>query len=205
MLTMCVGNLTAVVQDNVKRMLAYSSIAHAGYMLLALCVFNGSGVRAIMFYIVTYAFMNLGAFLVVAAIAEKNNDNENICGFNGLASRAPILAITMAIFLFSLAGLPPFAGFVGKFYIFAAIVHLGGTWNWILAVVGVVNSVISLFYYARVVRAMYLTKPDTDASLEPRKGWSLATIALAIPTLALGLYWGPIYDFVSKSLEIASR
>ena len=201
MATMIVGNFTALHQNNVKRMLAFSSIAHAGYMLLGFCVFNESGVQAIVFYIVVYAFMNLGAFLVVAAVAERHGDNENIESYYGLGTRAPVLAVLMAIFLFSLTGLPPFAGFIGKFYIFAALVEAGGSWNWTLAVVGVVNSAVSLFYYARVLRAMYLTKPTTDKPLVTRLSWSTTAIALAIPTIVLGVYWGPIYDLVARSVS----
>jgi len=107
----------------------------------------------------------------------------------------------MAIFLFSLTGLPPFAGFIGKFYIFAALVEAGGSWNWTLAAVGVVNSAVSLFYYARVLRAMFLTKPTTDKPLVTRVSWSTTAIALAVPTIVLGVYWGPIYDLVARSVS----
>ena len=200
MATMIVGNFTALNQTNVKRMLAFSSIAHAGYMLLGFCVFNESGVRAIIFYIVVYAFMNLGAFLVVAAVAERNGDQEGIETYYGLGSRAPVLALMMAIFLFSLTGLPPFAGFVGKFYIFAALIEAGGNWNWTLAAVGVINSAVSLFYYARVLRAMYLTKPEDESPFDTRRIWSTATIVLAVPTIIIGVYWGPIYDLVARSV-----
>ncbi|MCU0693386.1 MAG: NADH-quinone oxidoreductase subunit N [Polyangiaceae bacterium] len=203
MLTMFVGNFTALNQDNVKRMLAYSSIAHAGYMLLGFCVFNNSGVRAIIFYIVAYALMNLGAFLVVAAVAERNNDKEDIEAFHGLGSRAPLLALAMAVFLFSLTGLPPMAGFIGKFYIFAALVEAGGTWNWVLATVGVINSAVSLFYYARVLRAMYLTEPADDTPLTTRPVWNTTALALAVPTFVIGVYWSPVYDLITRSLSVA--
>lgn len=200
--SMIVGNFSALHQNNVKRMLAYSSIAHAGYMLLGFCVFNQEGSQAILFYLLTYALMNLGAFLVVAAVAERHDGNEDIRTYNGLGSRSPVLAVMMAIFLFSLTGLPPFAGFIGKFYVFAALIHVGGRWNWILASVGVVNSVVSLFYYARVVRAMYLTKPDIEAPIAVRRGWGATIIALAVPTVALGIYWAPIYDLMTVSLGV---
>jgi NADH-quinone oxidoreductase subunit N len=178
MATMTIGNLSALGQDNVKRMLAYSSVAHAGYMLLGFCVFNEAGVAAIVFYVVTYCFMNLGAFLVVMAVAERSNGDETVNAFRGLGRRAPIVAVVMAVFLFSLTGLPPMAGFIGKFYIFSALLRAGGTWNWVLAVVGVLNSVVSLFYYARVLRAMYLEKseipsrPSSGASSGPRASCS---------------------------------
>lgn len=199
--TMVVGNFSALHQSNVKRMLAYSSIAHAGYMLLGFCVFNEDGVNAIIFYIFTYAFMNLGAFLVVSAVAERSSGSEDISAFRGLGTRAPLLAASMAVFLFSLAGLPPFAGFIGKFYIFASLVNAGGPWNWALAAIGVVNSVVSLFYYARIVREMFLTKTTETAPFSARTVWSAATIVLAIPTVALGVYWAPVYDLITTSLS----
>ncbi len=202
MASMTVGNLSALGQDNVKRMLAYSSIAHAGYMLLGFSVFSDAGVASLVFYAFTYCFMNLGAFLVVMAVAEKNGGDESVGAFRGLGRRAPVIAMMMTLFLFSLTGLPPFAGFVGKFYLFAAVVKAGGTWNWTVAVVGVVNSVISLFYYARVVQAMFL---DTGDSTEPspvRTLFGAASVALAIPTLVLGVYWTPLYDFVARSLSM---
>jgi NADH-quinone oxidoreductase subunit N len=204
MATMTVGNLSALGQSNVKRMLAYSSIAHAGYMLLGFCVFNENGTAAILFYIATYCLMNLGAFLVVIAVAEQSDGDETIDAFYGLGTRSPVLAISMAIFLFSLTGLPPFAGFVGKFYIFASLIRFagGGWWFWFVAIVGVLNSVVSLFYYARVLRAMYLTAPRNAEEIQVRPTFSVTTLALALPTVALGIYWGPVYDFVTRSLTM---
>jgi NADH-quinone oxidoreductase subunit N len=202
MATMTIGNLSALGQDNVKRMLAYSSVAHAGYMLLGFCVFNEAGVASIVFYVVTYCFMNLGAFLVVMAVAERSNGDETISAFRGLGRRAPVMAAVMAVFLFSLTGLPPMAGFVGKFYIFSALLRVGGTWNWVLAVVGVLNSVVSLFYYARVLRAMYLEKGETSEPTFVRRLFGTTSVLLAVPTLILGIYWGPVYDFVARSLSM---
>jgi NADH-quinone oxidoreductase subunit N len=202
MATMTVGNLSALGQDNVKRMLAYSSIAHAGYMLLGFSVFSHVGIASIVFYIVTYCFMNLGAFLVVMAVAEKTKGDETIGAFKGLGYRAPGVAIVMTIFLFSLTGLPPFAGFVGKFYLFAALLKAGGPWNWTVAVVGMLNSVVSLFYYARVVRTMYLEKPERQQTTEVRRLFGATTLLLAVPTLVMGVYWAPVYDFVERSLTM---
>ena len=202
MATMTVGNLSALGQENVKRMLAYSSIAHAGYMLLGFSVFSESGVAAIVFYVVTYCAMNLGAFLVVAAVAEKSGGDESMTAFRGLGRRAPVIAIAMTIFLVSLTGLPPMAGFIGKFYIFSALIRAGGAWNWAVAVVGVINSVISLFYYARVIRAMYLEKGERMEPTLVRPIFGATTFALAVPTLVLGVYWGPVYDFVASSLSM---
>jgi NADH-quinone oxidoreductase subunit N len=202
MATMTIGNLSALGQDNVKRMLAYSSIAHAGYMLLGFSVFSDAGIASIVFYVVTYCFMNLGAFLVVMAVAEKSGGDESMTAFRGLGRRAPVMAVLMTIFLISLTGLPPMAGFVGKFYLFSALLRAGGTWNWVVAVVGVLNSVISLFYYARVMRAMYLEKGERSEPTLVRPLFGATTLALAVPTLLLGVYWGPVYDFVSRSLTM---
>ncbi|AUX26213.1 NADH-quinone oxidoreductase subunit N [Sorangium cellulosum] len=202
MATMIIGNLSALGQENVKRMLAYSSIAHAGYMLLGFSVFSDAGVAAIAFYLVTYCFMNLGAFLVVMAVAEESGGDEALPAFRGLGHRAPLVAAAMAVFLISLTGLPPTAGFVGKFYLFSALITAGGAWSWVLAVVGVLNSVVSLFYYARVLRAMYLEKGDRaePAPLRPLLG--ATACAFAVPTLLLGVAWGPVYDFVARSLTM---
>ncbi len=202
MATMTVGNLSALGQDNVKRMLAYSSIAHAGYMLLGFSVFSEAGIEAIVFYVVTYCFMNLGAFLLVMAVAEQSGGDETITAFRGLGRRAPVVAGMMALFLFSLTGLPPFAGFVGKFYLFAAVVKAGGAWNWTVAVVGVLNSVISLFYYARVVRAMFLEKGERTDPTVVRRLFGATSFVLAVPTLVLGVYWAPVYDLVARSLTM---
>jgi NADH-quinone oxidoreductase subunit N len=202
MATMTVGNLSALGQDNVKRMLAYSSIAHAGYMLLGFSVFSDAGIASIVFYVVTYCFMNLGAFLIVMAVAEKSDGDESIAAFRGLGKRAPLVAIMMAVFLFSLTGLPPLAGFVGKFYLFAALVKAGGAWNWTVAVVGVLNSVVSLFYYARVARAMFLESGDRTEPTTVRPLFGVTSAALAVPTLVLGIYWAPVYDFVARSLSM---
>ncbi|WP_437588442.1 NADH-quinone oxidoreductase subunit N [Sorangium sp. So ce1000] len=202
MATMTVGNLSALEQENVKRMLAYSSIAHAGYMLLGFSVFSDAGVAAIAFYIVTYCFMNLGAFLVVMAVAEESGGDETFAAFRGLGRRSPLIAAAMAVFLLSLTGLPPMAGFVGKFYLFSALLAAGGAWSWVIAVVGVLNSVISLFYYARLLRAMYLEKSDRSDPTPVRPLLGATTCALAFPTLLLGVYWGPVYDFVARSVAI---
>jgi len=202
--TMTLGNLSALGQSNVKRMLAYSSIAHAGYMLLGFAVFNDEGTAAVLFYLSTYCLMNLGAFLVVMAVAEKSGGDETLLAFRGLGTRAPLLAIVMAVFVFSLTGLPPFVGFVGKFYLFATLVRVGGPWSWFLAVAGVINGVVSLFYYARIVREMYFSSASASASASLRVRWAFAagTVALAVPTVALGVYWAPAYDFVASAVLV---
>jgi len=169
-------------------------------MLLGFSVFTEAGTAAIVFYVVAYCFMNLGAFLVVQAIAEVNGGDETVGAFRGLGQRAPVLAVVMTVFLISLAGIPPMAGFIGKFYLFAALIDVGGSWYWLLAVVGVLNSLVSLYYYARVVRAMYLERAEAPGTLDVRRIFGATSFALAVPTLILGVYWGPVYDLVSSSL-----
>ena len=199
MVTMTLGNMAALSQRNLKRLLAYSSIAHAGYMLMGFVVLSNEGLQAMLFYMVVYYVMNLGAFLVVMIVANATG-REDIDGFRGLAWRggaAP--AVAMAIFLFSLTGLPPLAGFIGKFYLFAAVIRQQ---FYFLAVVGVVNSVISLYYYARIVRTMFLDLPEGNevpVTVSAHNGalmWGLSGA-----TLALGVYWAPLIAFASRSVR----
>ena len=169
MITMTVGNLCALNQRNLKRMLAYSGIAHAGYMLMGLAVLNNDGLQAILFYVVVYLIMNLGAFLVVVMIANATG-NEEIESYRGLAWRGAVLpAACLAVFLFSLTGLPPFAGFIGKFLLFAVVINQGGTFV-ILAVVAILNSVISLYYYAKIVKTMFLDTPEPRRQIANYRG-----------------------------------
>ncbi len=154
--TMTLGNLAALSQTNMKRLLAYSSIAHAGYALLGLVVFRQDGLDAVLLYLVTYYLMNLGAFIVVMLVTIQTG-REDIDAYRGLAWRGGALpAVALAIFLFSLAGLPPLAGFLGKFYVFAAGIQGG---MYVPVVIAVLNSVVSLYYYARVVKMMFLDQP----------------------------------------------
>ena len=168
--TMTVGNLAALGQDNIKRMLAYSSIAHTGYMMVGLVVFATaesrevaeSGVQGVLFYGVAYAFMNLGAFAVVAALQRKPGVTSQIATFSGLGYRAPVLALTMTVFLLSLVGIPPRAGFFAKMTVVLSALEVGGTMT-LLAVVMMLNAAMAAFYYLRVVVYMYMRKPDEDA------------------------------------------
>ena len=197
--TMTVGNLVAVKQDNVKRLLAYSSIAHAGYMLMGFVLLSSAGIEAILFYLVVYLFMNLGAFYVVVLVSNATRGGEDISDFTGLGSRAPFAAVTLSIFLFSLTGIPPFSGFIGKVYLFAEVIHREVYW---LAVVAALNSVVSLYYYARIVRAMFLQEPK-DASVIPVPAVSGAMLVLlAAPTLILGVYWEPVARFAHTSARM---
>ena len=199
--TMTVGNLVAIQQNSVKRMLAYSSIAHAGYMMMALPLMSESGIYGIMMYLTMYLFMNLGAFYVVIYV-EGTAGGENFEDFNGLGWKMPLVGGVMTLFMVALTGLPPTAGFIGKFYIFAAVIEAGSQFYW-LAFVGVVNSVISLYYYIRVVKHMYLSGERSEAIEMPSSKLVIVLMLfLAIPTFVLGWYFGPVANWISESLVI---
>ena len=196
--TMTVGNLVAIQQNNVKRMLAYSSIAHAGYMMMALPMMSNSSIEGVMMYLIMYLFMNLGAFFVVIYVKDQIG-GEDYNSFDGLGWKMPYVAIPMTLFMVALTGLPPTAGFVGKFYIFAAVIESGSRFYW-LAFVGVINSVISLYYYIRVVRHMYLLGERNDEFINPSSKLVLSLlVVLAIPSFVFGWYFSPIAEWVSRS------
>jgi NADH-quinone oxidoreductase subunit N len=199
MATMTLGNFAALGQQNVKRLLAYSSIAHAGYTLMGFVVLNDAGLRAMLFYLVTYYLMNLGAFLVVMVVANATG-REDLDGYRGLAWRGgAVPAVAMAIFVFSLAGLPPLAGFVGKFYLFAAVVEEK---LYLLALVGFANTLVALYYYARIVRTMFLDQPRGDegvVALDAHNAFLLWF--LAVPTIVLGVYWAPVAALAERSVK----
>jgi len=211
---MTLGNLAALNQSSVKRMLAYSAIAHAGYLLLgvatlpAIAVGNPdyAGFRAVFFYLVMYLFMNLGAFFVATWVVSRLG-SDDMCAFRALGQRAPFVAAMMTIFLLALTGIPPTAGFVGKFYLFYAVLGQGirqdgyGWWFFVLALVGVMNSFVSLFYYARLLKAMYLERSD-DARRVPVGAFATAVLALlAFPTLLFGLWFTPVLDAAAMVLR----
>jgi NADH-quinone oxidoreductase subunit N len=190
--TMIVGSVVGVVQTNVKRMLAYSSIAHAGYLMLGIVSANSAGKAAILFYLLAYAVTNLGALGIVALLGTPRNQHDELRDFAGLWRSRPGLAGLMTVFLLSLGGLPPTAGFIGKWYIFTAAVQEGHYW---LAIIGVLTSVVSVFFYLRIVVMMYMTEgPDTIRPRIPAlamAGLALATIAVfylgVLPTRVLDL------------------
>jgi NADH-quinone oxidoreductase subunit N len=185
--TMTVGNIMALVQTNLKRLLAYSSIGHVGYMLAGLATGTAFGLSSVIFYLLVYAFTNVGAFAVLIVMSRYAED-ENINSYSGLARRAPWLSAAMAFCLLSLAGLPPLAGFFGKLYIFWAVAEHGMYW---LVLAGVINSAISLYYYARVIRQMYLVEAPSVAlaepSEEPRVGVGFAP-ALSLAAAVIGIF-----------------
>ncbi len=197
--SMTLGNLAALQQTNVKRMLGYSSVAHSGYMLLGVVAGGDDGTRALMLYVFAYVFMSVCAFSTIITITEAGLGDE-LAHFRGLGRRAPWPAAAMTIALFSLTGVPPFAGFFGKFYLFAALVAHGGAFMLALAFIGVLNSVISLYYYARVLKAMYFEPAPVDAPLPVHRLHSTLLALVAVPTVALGLVWSPLAAFADASL-----
>ncbi len=197
-LTMTLGNLVAIWQNNLKRLLAYSSIAHAGYMLTGVVVLNNEGLAAILVYFIVYMFMNLGAFYVVMLVANKTG-SEDIEDYKGLASRAPFVSVALAIFLISLTGLPPTAGFIGKLYLFAALINSG--WIW-LAIVGALNSVVALYYYVRVFRNMYICDAEHTSPITFPRQQTAIVLLLLVPTILLGLYFTPLVELAQASVRI---
>jgi NADH-quinone oxidoreductase subunit N len=185
-LTMTIGNLVAIAQANLKRMLAYSTIAHMGYLLMGLVVGSRLGVAAILFYSLAYACMTIGAFAMVVLLARGTVRGDQIDDFTGLAQRSPLAAGTMLLFLLSLTGIPPTAGFAGKFFLFAAAVDAGYIW---LALIAVVNSAISLFYYMRVAMVMYMRElPPQGIVLSRSPALYCALLLAAVVTLILGIF-----------------
>ena len=196
--TMTLGNLVAIQQNSVKRMLAYSSIAHAGYMLMAFPTVSSEGVFAVMIYLVMYLFMNLGAFFVLIYVSQKEG-GENFEHFSGLGWRMPIVGIVMTVFMFSLTGLPPTVGFIGKFYLFVAVINAGSSFYWI-AFFGAINTVVSLYYYMRVVKTMYLDGEPSEEIVVPSFSITVIFLVLAVPSVFFGIYWTPILNWVKDSL-----
>jgi NADH-quinone oxidoreductase subunit N len=197
-ITMTLGNVVAIQQDNLKRMLAYSSIAHAGYILMVLPLLSSDSIYAVMLYLFVYVLMNLGAFFTVITV--KNiTGGESISDFKGIGWKMPLVGIVMTVFMFSLTGLPPTAGFIGKFYLFAALIE-GGTQFYWLAFVGLINSVISLYYYMNVVKVMYFEGDPQKTITQPILPVAFILVVLATLTIIFGIYWTPLADWVRNSL-----
>lgn len=191
--TMTVGNVVAVWQGSMKRMLAYSSIAHVGYMMMGFVLLRQDGITAILFYVLMYLVMNLGAFLAVIALASQM-DSDDLKQYRGLASRAPIVSAILAMFMLSLTGIPPLAGFIGKFYLFAAAINARMYW---LVIVAVLNSVVSFVYYGGVIKRMYLEDgPSKEPIVIPRLSSALLAL-MAIAVLVMGIYWTP-FDTIAR-------
>jgi len=198
-LTMTLGNFAALWQNNLKRMLAYSSIAHAGYLLLGLAVLSNQGIIAILIYFAVYAFMNLGAFFIVMLIANKIG-SEDMDDYDGLGFTSPLIGVSLTIFLVSLTGLPPTAGFIGKLYIFFALVDANMI---VVALIALANSVVSLYYYIRVVKHMYLTRPNSQTvAVVPNIANTVLLMVLLLPIVILGLYFSPLVELAKTSVAL---
>ncbi|HZT76476.1 MAG TPA: NADH-quinone oxidoreductase subunit N [Vicinamibacterales bacterium] len=183
--TMTVGNVAALTQSNLKRMLAYSSIAHAGYVLIGVVAGTARGITATLIYLLIYSFMQLGAFAVIVLLRRRDEIGDELKDFSGLAFRNPFAAFAMLLFMLSLGGIPPTAGFMGKFWLFSAAIDAGYYW---LAVIGVLNSAISLYYYIRVVVFMYLKKETIGSEPRMTPTLALALAVAVVATLVLGVY-----------------
>jgi len=183
-LTMTLGNVVAVVQSNVKRLLAYSTIGQVGYLLIGFAVNTQLGLEALLVYLVAYLFMNLGAFACVVAVWNATK-SESLEAFRGLAHRSPLLALWCTLFLLSLAGIPPLLGFVGKFLLLGSAIEANRI---VLAVAGVINSTIALYYYVNIIRQMYLEPPVSPSPLRPHPALRLAVNLCGIATVVLGLF-----------------
>jgi NADH-quinone oxidoreductase subunit N len=196
--TMTLGNVVAISQTNIKRMLAYSSIAHAGYILVAFVAGNDLGTSGILFYLMAYAFMNLGAFTVVILLGKKGEENTLIKDYAGIGFKHPLLAAAMTIFLLSMAGIPPLGGFMAKFYVFSAAVKEKFYW---LAILGVLNSAISVYYYLRVTVLMYFRESEREITgLEFSPASVFALILAVIGTLYMGIFPANVLSFAQKSI-----
>jgi NADH-quinone oxidoreductase subunit N len=198
-LTMTLGNFAALWQDNIKRMLAYSSIAHAGYLLLAVAIFSNDGIIAVLVYFGIYLFMNLGAFFVVMLIANKIG-SEEMDDYKGMGSSTAFLGVALSIFLLSLAGLPPTAGFIGKLYIFIALINADMI---VVAFIMLLNTVVAYYYYVRVLKNLYLVRTETSREkIQVSFGNVVILLLLLIPVLVFGVYFTPIVNLAKNSAAI---
>ncbi len=197
-LTMTLGNVVAIAQSNLKRMLAYSSIAHVGYMLVGLAAGGAAGAGAVLFYLLAYTFTTAGTFGVITLCVRAGEEAVDVRDYAGLGRRHPVLAFALALLLLSLVGIPPLAGFVGKFYLFGAAVRAGFVW---LTVLGVLNSAVAAYYYLRVIVTMYMQEPDgQSASVAPSFAGGLAVTIAVIGVVLLGLMPAPFVDLAQVAV-----
>jgi len=195
--SMLFGSIVAIMQTDIKRMLAYSSIAHAGYMLIGLASGNIDGVAGIIFYLAAYSFMNLAAFGIVSILEGKEETNLDLDSYVGLGTRSPLLAGLFALIMFALAGIPPFAGFFGKYYVFIAAIKSDLTW---LAMVGILTSVISVYFYLRLVVIMYFKSSESEEKISYTASEIIAVVIAVFFVIILGLAPGSFIDLITKFL-----
>ena len=202
-LSMTIGNIAALQQDNVKRLLAYSSIAHAGYLLVAFASAPASGIPAAMFYTASYAAMNVGAFAVVGHFASAGERYVSLEDYSGLGRRSPVLAAILTIFLLSLIGIPATGGFFAKFYVFSAALQGGNQPLVGLVIIGVINSAVASYYYLRLIVFMYMREPRTDAPVTPiPAGLGVALALSLVATIYLGVLPNRVLEYAGKSVEL---
>jgi NADH-quinone oxidoreductase subunit N len=193
-LSMIVGNLGAIMQTNIKRMLAFSSVSHAGYILMAVIAKNSLGSSSMLFYMLTYAFMTFGIFGIIVILGRKGEENLEIQSYSGLAYKHPVIALSMTIFLLSLGGLPPFAGFVAKFYLFSAAIQEGML---TLVIIAVLNSAISFYYYLKIVVFMYMKEPEAEFNISLTPMTLFVVLIGVIGTIQLGIFPNAIISLAS--------
>jgi NADH-quinone oxidoreductase subunit N len=197
-LSMTLGNVVAIAQQNLKRMLAYSSIAHVGYMLVGIVAGGGLGGASVLFYLLVYTFTTAGAFGIILLLERSGEEAVGIGDTAGLATRHPLAALALALFLLSLVGIPPTAGFVGKFYLFGAAVRSGYVW---LAVIGVLNSAAAAYYYLRIIVNMYMREPEgTPAVIMPSFAGALAVAVALWGVIQLGIFPAPLFDLAQSAV-----
>ena len=197
-ITMTVGNVVALAQQNIKRMLAYSSIAHVGYMLVGVVAGGSLGNGAVLFYLLVYTFTTAGAFGAVLLLERNGREAVQLADYGGLAARHPVLAVALSVFLLSLIGIPPTAGFVGKFYLFGAAVKSGYVW---LAVIGVLNSAVAAYYYLRLIVFMYMREPEgAPTVMAPSFSGALALVVALWGVMQLGVAPGPLFDLAQAAV-----
>ena len=197
-ITMTVGNVVALAQQNLKRMLAYSSVAHVGYMLVGVVAGGALGNGSVLFYLLVYTFTTAGAFGAILLLERNGREAVQLADYGGLATRHPLLAVALSIFLLSLIGIPPTAGFVGKFYLFGAAVKSGYVW---LAVIGVLNSAVAAYYYLRLIVFMYMREPEgAPTVLAPSLSGALALVVALWGVVQLGVVPGPLFDLAQAAV-----
>jgi NADH-quinone oxidoreductase subunit N len=195
--SMIYGAFSAIVQENIKRLLAYSSIAHAGYMLIGLSVGSGPAIASVLYYLLAYTFMNLGAFGVIILLESRSGKFLKMNEYADLGSRSPVLAAMLSLFMFALSGLPPFAGFFGKYFVFVQAIYAKQTW---LAIIGVLSSVISAYFYLRIIVIMYFGKQVSGETIEYSQIGMIGVIISALFVLLLGITANAVLNLILSTM-----
>jgi NADH-quinone oxidoreductase subunit N len=198
-LSIAIGNVIAIAQTNIKRMLAYSTIAHMGYLLLGMIAATQFGYAASMFYVIAYALMSAGAFGMIILLGRLGYESDQLDDFKGLSERSPWFALVMLVLMFSMAGVPPFIGFWGKWFVIKEVINAGYIW---LAVLAVVFSIVGAFYYLRIIRLMYFDKPDEAQPISASQEMRFVLSANGVAVFALGLVPGVLMGLCIGALSL---